>query len=85
MKETFDMILSNPPYIPTDVIGTLQTEIKDHEPLTALDGGADGLEFLPENFTGCVGKSQKRRIFDFRDRFGSGGFCFILVRGVRRL
>ena len=40
MKETFDMILSNPPYIPTDVIGTLQTEIKDHEPLTALDGGA---------------------------------------------
>lgn len=45
MKETFDMILSNPPYIPTDVIGTLQTEIKDHEPLTALDGGADGLDF----------------------------------------
>lgn len=45
MKETFDMILSNPPYIPTEVIETLQTEIKDHEPLTALDGGADGLDF----------------------------------------
>ena len=45
MKETFDMILSNPPYIPTDVIATLQTEIKDHEPMTALDGGADGLAF----------------------------------------
>lgn len=45
MKDTFDMILSNPPYIPTEVIGTLQTEVKDHEPLTALDGGADGLDF----------------------------------------
>lgn len=45
MKETFDMILSNPPYIPTDVIATLQTEIKDHEPMAALDGGADGLAF----------------------------------------
>ncbi len=45
MKEAFDMILSNPPYIPTDVIETLQAEIKDHEPLTALDGGADGLDF----------------------------------------
>jgi len=45
MKETFDMILSNPPYIPTDVIATLQTEIKDHEPMTALDGGDDGLAF----------------------------------------
>ena len=45
MKDTFDMILSNPPYIPTEVIGTLQREIRDHEPMTALDGGTDGLDF----------------------------------------
>ncbi len=32
------MILSNPPYIPTAVIGTLQREICEHEPLGALDG-----------------------------------------------
>ena len=41
----FDMILCNPPYIATEVIGTLQTEVKDHEPMSALDGGADGLDF----------------------------------------
>ena len=41
----FDMILSNPPYIETKVIGTLQTEVKDYEPMMALDGGDDGLVF----------------------------------------
>ena len=40
----FDMIISNPPYIPTDVIEELQVEIRDHEPRVALDGGADGLD-----------------------------------------
>ena len=44
-KEKFDIIVSNPPYIETDVIDTLQTEVKDHEPLSALDGGNDGLIF----------------------------------------
>ncbi len=41
----FDMILSNPPYIPNDVIETLQTEVRDHEPHLALSGGDDGLDF----------------------------------------
>ncbi|MBR5228304.1 MAG: peptide chain release factor N(5)-glutamine methyltransferase [Firmicutes bacterium] len=41
----FDMILSNPPYIETKVIDTLQTEVKDYEPMMALDGGDDGLVF----------------------------------------
>ena len=40
----FDMIISNPPYIPTEVIDTLQLEVKDHEPMMALDGGEDGLD-----------------------------------------
>lgn len=41
----FDMIVSNPPYIETAVIDTLMPEVRWHEPLGALDGGADGLYF----------------------------------------
>jgi release factor glutamine methyltransferase len=40
----YDLIVSNPPYIPTDDIATLQPEVRDYEPPLALDGGADGLE-----------------------------------------
>lgn len=41
----FDMIVSNPPYIETAVIGTLMPEVRAHEPHSALDGGEDGLQF----------------------------------------
>ena len=44
--ELFDIILSNPPYIPTPLIDKLQQEISNHEPRLALDGGADGLSCL---------------------------------------
>jgi len=41
----FDMVVSNPPYIPTAVIDTLMPEVREHEPVIALDGGEDGLSF----------------------------------------
>jgi release factor glutamine methyltransferase len=41
----FDLIVSNPPYIPSAEIATLQPEVRDFDPRGALDGGADGLEF----------------------------------------
>lgn len=45
LSGTFDMILSNPPYIPTKTIDTLMEEVRFHDPKMALDGGADGLFF----------------------------------------
>lgn len=41
----FDLIISNPPYIPTQEIQSLQIEVRDHDPRQALDGGPDGLAF----------------------------------------
>ncbi len=55
-ERKYDMIVSNPPYIRTDVIETLAPEVKDHEPRLALDGSDDGLSFY-------------RRIIDNAHRF----------------
>ena len=41
----FDLIISNPPYIPSPEIATLQPEVRDYDPRGALDGGADGLDY----------------------------------------
>lgn len=41
---TFDVFVSNPPYIPSETMATLPSEVADYEPALALDGGADGLD-----------------------------------------
>lgn len=58
-KQKFHMIVSNPPYIRSDVIPTLQTEVKDHEPMLALDGGADGLDFYRKIMSGAKEHLEK--------------------------
>lgn len=44
-KSQYEVIVSNPPYIPSGVIDSLQPEVRDHEPRLALDGMEDGLHF----------------------------------------
>lgn len=45
MTGSFDLVVSNPPYIPTMEILTLDPSVRDYEPVWALDGGEDGLDF----------------------------------------
>lgn len=60
----FEIIVSNPPYIRSDGIAGLMPEVRDHEPHTALDGGADGLLFYRE----ITGKAK--------DHLPGGGMLF---------
>lgn len=66
---TFDAIVSNPPYIRSSEITNLQPEIKEWEPLSALDGGENGLKYYTEIFT-RAGK-----------HLNAGGFIFLEVGG----
>ena len=64
---SFDMIISNPPYIKTNTIAMLQEEVKGHEPVVALDGGLDGLDYY------------RRIIADAHDYLKSGGWLFMEI------
>ena len=63
----FDMIVSNPPYIPTEDIAALEVEVSDHDPLAALDGGPDGLSAYRE----IIGQGY--------DRLESGGWLVLEI------
>lgn len=64
-KQKFDMIISNPPYIKSSVIPTLQKEVCEHEPLSALDGGESGLDFHERIVSGVGGHLRKGGVLLF--------------------
>jgi release factor glutamine methyltransferase len=69
---SFDLIVSNPPYIPSAEITTLQPEVRDFDPRTALDGGADGLDFYRRLAAEAVAflKPEGRIMVEFGDDQG---------------
>ena len=78
MGERYAIIVSNPPYIETEVIGTLMPEVREHEPLMALDGGADVLTFY------------RRIVQGAGDHLNRGGMLFFEIgceqaAGVREI
>jgi release factor glutamine methyltransferase len=71
--EQFDLVLSNPPYIPSAEIDTLSPEVAKHEPRVALDGGKDGLDAY---------RAITNRLIDWVKP--GGGFAFEVGRGQAR-
>ena len=96
----FDMILSNPPYIPKAELATLQQEVRGFEPLGALDGGADGLDFYraivaraPDHLTAGgwllfeVGAGQAPEVLRLLQDGGLSADCFTALdpAGIERV
>lgn len=90
IKGQYDVIVSNPPYIESEVIKGLMDEVKNHEPGLALDGGADGLDFYKAIISGArehlrpggrlyfeIGYNQGQAVSDLLKGYG---YTDILVR-----
>lgn len=86
----FDLIVSNPPYIPTADIDALEPEVREHDPLSALDGGVDGFAHYQQiasltplllNKGGYIlleaGIGQARRVAEI---FAGGGLNLVEIR-----
>lgn len=67
ITETFDVIMANPPYIPTGEILSLMPEVRDFEPENALDGGADGLDFY------------RKIVGQVKDYLNPGGYVYMEI------
>lgn len=84
---SFDIIVSNPPYIPTAIVDSLEPEVKDHEPRLALDGTEDGLYFYRRLASEC-GKHLKpggRLYFEIGHDQGEAVKHLLLEQGYREV
>ena len=74
-SKKFDIIVSNPPYIPTEEIETLDEEVKKYDPRLALDGGKDGLDFYRKIIMDAAGHLKKEGLIFFE--IGKGQFTSV--------
>lgn len=90
VRGTFDLIVSNPPYIPTGEIPFLMPEVRDHEPHMALDGWRDGLAFYRRIIEGSCTVLRQKGILAFEIGYDQGravaslmeeaGFCQVEIK-----
>ena len=71
LKTMFDIIVSNPPYVTNDEMRTLQQEVKDYEPHTALTDFGDGLKVYKRIFDLITGKDELECHYLFLEMSGS--------------
>lgn len=79
---SFDAIVSNPPYIVSGVIPTLDAQVKDFEPMLALDGGADGLDFYRRITDNAKKHLNKNGLLAFEIGYDQGESVSALMRGA---
>ena len=79
-EKLFDMIVSNPPYIKTAVIDTLMPEVREHEPLSALDGREDGLYYYRRIVAEASDYMRKGAILFFEIGYDQGESVMSLMQ-----
>lgn len=77
----FDAIVSNPPYIPSKDVESLQVEVRDCEPIGALDGGADGLDFYRALVQDAPGFLKPGGLLAFEAGYGQAGEVCKIMEG----
>jgi release factor glutamine methyltransferase len=75
-----DMVVSNPPYIPTNDIADLSVNVKDYEPMLALDGGRDGLDFYRRIIIDAVCCLRSGGILAFEIGYNQGQDIMNIIR-----
>lgn len=80
--EELDFIISNPPYIPSQIIETLNTDVKDFEPRNALDGGEDGLNFYRRILTDGLPLVRTGGFFAFEIGYDQGDALFEMMEEI---
>jgi release factor glutamine methyltransferase len=81
LKDKFDLVISNPPYIKHKAIESLQENVKDYEPLTALDGGEDGLDCYRSIIANLRGYMKEDGVCIFE--LGAGQFRSVVALAKR--
>lgn len=82
IDSSYDVIVSNPPYIPSHVIPGLMPEVRDHDPMMALDGGEDGLFIYRKLIPQAYERLQDKGSLFLEIGYDQGGSVSLIMREV---